>query len=93
MPSCPIYRQGPRLKTLTNEENALTSVLAWESFLVHDPDARKYLWAWASCKAKRVSFSQFVTGNGWKRSTVEAARASWRGHDRQASWNHDVKQP
>ena len=74
MPSCPVYTIGSRVKSVTDDENAMTSVLSWAGFLDHDPDGRKYLWAWARCKATRTSFGELCRSMGWPRNTAETGR-------------------
>ncbi len=74
LPFCPVYTVGLRVKTVAGAENSLTTALSWGAFLKHDDDSRKYLWAWARCKAKRESFSELCRGNGWKQPTAERGR-------------------
>ena len=74
MPFCPVYTVGLRVKSVTDGDNAMTSVLSWAAFLDRDPDGRKYLWAWARCQATRTSFGELCRYMGWPRNTAETGR-------------------
>lgn len=74
MPACPVYGHGPRIKTATDDQNSLTAVLNWARLLDRDPAARKYLWAWARCRATKDSYGALCRAMGWKRPTAEDGR-------------------
>ncbi len=74
MPACPVYGHGRRINTASDNQNTLTQVLNWSRILDRDPDARKYLWAWARCRATRDSFGALCRAMGWPRPTAEDGR-------------------
>lgn len=52
----------------------LTETLNWATMLADDPDGHRYLYAWASCKARGDVFADVVRESGWKRRTVDEGR-------------------
>ena len=74
MPACPVYGHGRRVKTASDQQSTLTDVLNWNQLLDRDPNGRKYLWAWARCRATKDSFGALCLAMGWKRSTAEDGR-------------------
>ena len=56
------------------EAKGLAETLGWVALLDADPDGRKYLWAWARCRASDQSFGALCHAMGWSRSSAEAGR-------------------
>ena len=74
LPHCPVYSRGPAIRTPWETCTAVTDVLEWAGLLAGDSDGRKYLLAWARCRATRSSFGELCRGMGWPRATAEAGR-------------------
>ena len=75
MPSIPVFASGKRFLAVGAEDrDDVTIVLGWASILDRDIGARKYLWAWARCRANGTSFGALCVGMGWPRTTAETAR-------------------
>ena len=74
LPSLPVFTAGRRIQATTADRLNLISALNWAPLLDQDSEARKFLWAWARCRATQDSFGALCRAMGWPRATAEDGR-------------------
>ena len=76
LPDTPVLGRasGKALTLADGRASPMTQVLSWGLVLKEDPEAWRYLLAWARCMALRESFGEHCRLARWSRSTAEDGR-------------------